>query len=118
MSFFPQNPLGDFPEDFHLENGNYSNTCIHCKEAFAGHKRRKVCKKCEIEGVKKWIDNATYEQLLQKVRFTPIGDPIFQGEVGQYFNEVMGKKRSEHKDPVSASKKIGWERPNPFLTSD
>lgn len=35
-------------EDFGYENGKYINTCIHCGELFKGHKRRVVCKLCDI----------------------------------------------------------------------
>jgi hypothetical protein len=43
------NPLhpGDWPEDFGNENGNYLNRCIICKDQFAGHKLRIVCRVCE-----------------------------------------------------------------------
>ena len=41
----------DFPEDFHLENGNYWNNCYMCRNQFRGYKRRVVCKICE-EGAK------------------------------------------------------------------
>ena len=47
------------------------------------------------EKMKKWIDNATYEQLLSRWRFAPIGDLMFQGEVGDYYAEVMERKREE-----------------------
>lgn len=36
-----------FPEDYHLENGNYCNMCIDCLKEFVGHKRRILCKICE-----------------------------------------------------------------------
>lgn len=38
--------LGDWPEDFSHENGQYQNTCATCKAAFMGHKRRRLCKQC------------------------------------------------------------------------
>ena len=41
----------NFPEDFHLENGNYWNNCCLCSVQFQGYKRRVVCKICE-EGAK------------------------------------------------------------------
>lgn len=62
------------------------------------------------EETKNWIDNASYEELLQKWRFAPVGDPIFQGETGEYYSKVMFAKRN--KDPhaaVQASKNVGWE---------
>lgn len=58
---------------------------------------------------KKWIDEASYEQLLQKWRFAPMGDPFFQGACGMYFNEVIWKRRDEV-DAASISKKLGWEK--------
>jgi hypothetical protein len=63
--------------------------------------------------MKTWIDKATYESLLSRVRFAPIGDPIFQGEMGEYFSKVMARKREEVGEAghVSASKTIGWEKP-------
>ena len=39
----------DWPKDFHLENGNYTNRCTRCKVLFMGHKRRVHCKKCAKE---------------------------------------------------------------------
>lgn len=58
---------------------------------------------------KAWIDNSTYEELLRRWRYAPVGDPIFQSEVGQYFKEVMFKKRDADPDEaVRASKRVGW----------
>jgi hypothetical protein len=36
-----------FPEDYHLENGQYQCNCIFCGKLFYGHKRRVTCKKCQ-----------------------------------------------------------------------
>ena len=58
---------------------------------------------------KHWIDNASYEQLLQRWRFAPIGDKLFQGELGEYFSKVMAEKKKEC-DHVQASKNVGWEQ--------
>jgi hypothetical protein len=59
---------------------------------------------------KEWIDNASYQSLLQKQRFAPSGDPVFQDkEAWEYFSARMGKLKSE--DPaaaVRASKNLGW----------
>lgn len=62
------------------------------------------------ETMKEWIDNATYEQLLEHWRNAPIGNPIFQGDIGKYYSEVIRRKRSEvgHNVAVAASKRIGW----------
>ena len=47
------------------------------------------------EEMKQWIDNASYRQLLSKLRFTGSGDPFLEGEIGEYYKEVMGRKREE-----------------------
>ena len=60
---------------------------------------------------KAWIDNASYEQLLHKWRFAPLGDSWFQGECGEYYSKVMSEKRNANSDEhIQASKSIGWER--------
>lgn len=63
--------------------------------------------------MKQWIDNATYVELLGKWRSLAIGNPFFQGEVGEYFAKIMREKREclSHNEQVSASKLIGWEQP-------
>jgi len=65
-----------------------------------------------VEEMKKWIDEASYESLLEKWRFAPVGSPWFQGDVGSYYNEVMMRKRKEVGSDahVAASKSIGWEK--------
>lgn len=56
-----------------------------------------------------WIDKAGYEALLRRWRNASSGDPIFQGEIGQYYSEVMAKKQNEDPEAaVGASKRIGW----------
>ena len=61
---------------------------------------------------KRWIDNASYEQLLFKWRFAPDGYKLFAGEMGLYFKEKMQEKKAElsHEEQVQASKNIGWTR--------
>jgi len=63
------------------------------------------------EQMKKWIDSASYEELLCKWRFSPVGDPFFQGKMGDYYGDAMRKKREEagSGEHVRASKSIGWE---------
>lgn len=61
--------------------------------------------------MKQWIDNATYEQLLNRWRFAPVGSPWFLGDIGKYYSDVMFRKRDEDLDgAVQASKNIGWEK--------
>ena len=63
------------------------------------------------EKIKQDIDSMDYESMLRRWRYAPVGDPIFQGEVGKYYSEVMKKKRKEigNDAHVRASKKIGWD---------
>ena len=60
--------------------------------------------------VKSRIDGMNYEQMLRRWRFAPIGDPLFQGEAGDYFAEVMTSKKNKlsHEEQVKVSKEIGW----------
>lgn len=58
---------------------------------------------------KKWIDNASLHELLKRWRFAPTGDPLFQGETGEYYKMVMFRKRDEDVDEFARiSKRIGW----------
>jgi hypothetical protein len=60
--------------------------------------------------MKKWIDNATYSQLLSKWRFASSGNPFFQGEIGDYYSKVMREKKEQvgNDEHVKTSKTIGW----------
>lgn len=60
--------------------------------------------------MKKQIDEMDYQSMLSMWRSAPVGSPWFQGEVGDYFSEVMAKKRKEvgNAAHVAASKAIGW----------
>jgi hypothetical protein len=59
---------------------------------------------------REWIDNASYEELLRRWRHAPIGDPMFQGEAGKYYSEVMARRKAEggQAAAVAASKRVGW----------
>ncbi len=60
---------------------------------------------------KKWIDESPYETLLAHWRFSTFGDPMFQGDTGEYYGKIMFEKRSALPDRgVSASKNIGWDK--------
>jgi hypothetical protein len=57
------------------------------------------------------IDSLSYVELLRKVRYAPLGDPIFQGETGEYFGNRMAELRAApggNERHVAASKFIGW----------
>ena len=62
------------------------------------------------ENQKVWIDGSLYQTLLSKWRFAPSGDPMFQGELGEYYQKVMFEKRDAlpHAQQVQASKNVGW----------
>ena len=61
---------------------------------------------------KDWIDAASYEQLLRKLRFSPAGDPLFVGDTGAYFQKIMNEKKIVigHEAAVAVSKSIGWQK--------
>jgi hypothetical protein len=40
------------------------------------------------------IDSKTHYELLSRIRFAPVGDPVFQGESGKYWI----KRRNELKE--------------------
>ncbi len=54
---------GDWTEDSCMENGNYTNTCVVCKNNFIGHKRRVVCKGCNDKAVNCTTTTTTCEEL-------------------------------------------------------
>lgn len=62
------------------------------------------------DSVKNTIDSMDYESMLDLWRNAPSGHPMFQGEIGIYFGEVMKNKRNNltQAQQVSASKNIGW----------
>ena len=57
------------------------------------------------------IDNLSYEGLLSRWRFAPVGDPWFQDETGEYWGKRMKELRDTGANHVRASKTIGWDRP-------
>ena len=61
------------------------------------------------ERIKQWIDAATYQDLLRKWRFASVGDPMFQGEIGEYYSKVMAEKRKTA-NHIQASKNVGWDK--------
>ena len=54
------------------------------------------------------IAGLSYEGLLRKWRFAPVGDPWFQGETGDYWSKRMAELRDAGADHVGASKALGW----------
>lgn len=63
---------------------------------------------------KAYIDRQTYEQLLSRWRFAPVGDPWFQDETGDYWAKRMTELRSKpggDSEHVRSSKSLGWDKP-------
>lgn len=62
------------------------------------------------QSMKKAIDEMDYQSMLSLWRSAPAGSPWFQGEIGDYYSEIMAKKRKEVGPAahVAASKSIGW----------
>jgi hypothetical protein len=59
------------------------------------------------------IDSLSYQGLLSRWRFAPVGDPWFQGEAGKYWGERMKELREKpggNAKHASASKTIGWRK--------
>lgn len=62
--------------------------------------------------IKAEIDSKDYRQLLARWRHAPIGDPMFQGETGEYWGRKMGEMRRApggEEIHVAASKSVGWD---------
>ena len=69
----------DWPEDFSHENGNYENRCARCRRSFTGHKRRVVCRICEVspppapaeptETMKEVLSEITFNYMREDRRF-------------------------------------------------
>ncbi|HOT98781.1 MAG TPA: hypothetical protein PKZ83_16780 [bacterium] len=58
-----------------------------------------------------YIDGLRYEDMLSRWRFSPAGDPWFQGETGEYWAKRMKELREQpggQERHVAASKSIGW----------
>jgi hypothetical protein len=59
--------------------------------------------------VKAEIDKLSIYQLLQRNRFAPAGDEIFEGESGTYFLKRMCELRDANPAAYSrASRDLGW----------
>jgi hypothetical protein len=63
-----------------------------------------------LQYIKNKIDEMNYAEMLSKWRFSPSGNPMFEGETGDYFRQSMNEKKEklapgEH---VAISKAIGW----------
>jgi len=60
------------------------------------------------------IDSMSYEELLRKWRVYEIGDPLFEGDSGDYYSQRMRTMRKTTitvDDHVDISKKLGLDLP-------
>lgn len=55
---------------------------------------------------KERIDRMSYEQMVRIHRFAPLGNPMFQGKAGDYFNTSMRRKKYSSRRGAHT---IGWE---------
>ena len=72
---------------------------------------------------KSYIDSLPYFKLLERYRYAPAGDPMFQGETGDYWTKRMQEKIKAGADHVRASKAVDaaresqaglwWKKPVP-----
>ncbi len=51
------------------------------------------------------IDQMSHTEMARKHRFAPVGDPMFQGRVGEYFAEHFKELGGM---TTAISKQIGW----------
>lgn len=58
--------------------------------------------------MKQRIDAMTREEMARKWRFAPPGDPMFEGDTGEYFNKRFGQLGGFS---TVISKDIGWDKP-------
>lgn len=63
------------------------------------------------EQLRNQIKSMSYKEMLRRWRYSLIGDPMFQGEVGFYFASQMNEKRDKlsHAEQVQTSKDIDEE---------
>ena len=62
------------------------------------------------EEMKTKIDIMSLREMLAKQRFASIGDPLFQGDIGEYFLKVMREKKSaiSNDEWSNISRSVGW----------
>jgi len=51
------------------------------------------------------IDAKTHYELLERWRFAPAGDTMFQGESGEYWGKCMAEKKAENPQQAVANSK-------------
>ena len=59
-----------------------------------------------VEEIKKIIDRMSQYDLCRKWRFAAVGDPLLQGEVGDYFAAKLKEKGGFTPE---ISKSLGWD---------
>lgn len=57
------------------------------------------------------IDGMSMMSLLERIRYSPFGDPWFQDETGDYWMKRYAELRAKNPDEaVTASKTLGWDK--------
>lgn len=61
--------------------------------------------------LRNWIDSTDdLDTLLRRWRFAKVGDPMFQGDIGDYYAKKMfGMRDADPTEWTAASKRVGWE---------
>lgn len=58
---------------------------------------------------KAYIDSLSHYDLLRRIRFSKVGDPMFQGETGKYWMKRYAEMRDkDYEQAVRDSKDMGW----------
>jgi hypothetical protein len=57
---------------------------------------------------KETIDKMSQYELCSRWRFSKDGDPLFQGETGEYYKKVLFEQKGGFTPEISKS--LGWER--------
>lgn len=71
----------DWTEDFTHENGNYVSECSGCGKAFWGHKRRRVCRECDVTAqTRDGADIYTDKHAIRELTARPAGGLSPDGE--------------------------------------
>lgn len=62
------------------------------------------------EMMKEWIDTASTEDLLRRIRLDPTESPWFVGEIGEYYRDTLIKRRNalDFGEWADISRRVGW----------
>jgi len=111
--FYKENER-DFPEDFKHENGNYECKCSYCGLTFIGHKRRVICRVCEMKGSKEMkFDNDRVKTFKDAIKGT-----VATKEYGYLANTIEELKSLVTNNTNLPVQLLYIEMDNCFVTRD